>query len=240
VAARDANFAWWNEDHNVHVDLRAHIPLRHAAVAVARAVGMRDVERVFFLFRNELLDLADGRLTLREAMARIPDRVEFHAEWAARRADLPVVAGTAPIRVDDPVLREIFGVSGELIRANGADAGSADLSGIPASAGVARGPARVLRSSRDLDRLVAGEILVCEATTPSWTPAFAAAAGCVCDQGGRLTHAAIVSREYGVPCVTGTGRATRLIETGDLVEVDGGTGRVRVLRRESQAGTTRA
>ena len=233
AAARDANFAWWNEDHNAFIDLRAHIPLRKAALAVARLAGMEDPEQVVFLFRQELLDLADGRLELPRALERIPERIHLHATWMAERGALPVLAGTAPPRVDDPVLREIFGVTAELIGASDDGERPAELHGIAASAGVARGRARVLRSSRDLASLQHGEVLVCEATTPSWTPGFASAAACVCDQGGRLTHAAIVSREYGVPCVTGTARATRVIASGDLLEVDGGRGRVRVLERAS-------
>jgi phosphoenolpyruvate synthase/pyruvate phosphate dikinase len=113
------------------------------------------------------------------------------------------------------------------------DGGPGELTGIAAAAGVVRGRARVLRSSRELGALAPGEVIVCEATTPSWTPAFATAAACVCDQGGSLTHAAIVSREYGIPCVTGTVRATSAIATGDVVEVDGRAGRVRVLERGS-------
>jgi phosphohistidine swiveling domain-containing protein len=229
ATAREANFAWWNEDHNPSIDLRAHIPLRHAALAVARAAGMDDPDRAFFLFRGELLDLADGRLDAREAVRRTSERVELHVAWVADRARLPVLAGAAPERIDDPVLREIFGVTGHQVR----DGGPGELTGIAAAAGVVRGRARVLRSSRELGALAPGEVIVCEATTPSWTPAFATAAACVCDQGGSLTHAAIVSREYGIPCVTGTVRATSAIATGDVVEVDGRAGRVRVLERGS-------
>jgi pyruvate,water dikinase len=73
--------------------------------------------------------------------------------------------------------------------------------------------------------------LVCEGTSPSWTPAFAKIAACVCDTGGSLSHAAVISREYGVPSVLGTAIATKLIREGDLVEVDGSKGEVRVLER---------
>ena len=84
-------------------------------------------------------------------------------------------------------------------------------------------------SATELFVLEEGEILVCEATSPNWTPAFALIAGCVCDGGGSLTHAAIVSREYGIPCVVGTSVATSRIRTGDLVEVDGTKGTVTIL-----------
>src|SRR5690606_7379130 len=96
--------------------------------------------------------------------------------------------------------------------------------GLGASPGKGRGRARVLHGPHDLHRILAGEILVCEGTSPSWTPAFTRIAGCVCDQGGTLAHASIISREYGVPCVVGTAVATQAIHDGDLVEVDGSAG----------------
>ena len=105
------------------------------------------------------------------------------------------------------------------------------LSGVAASGGVVRGRARVLHGADELHRIEPGEILVCEATSPNWTPAFAKIAACVCDSGGTLTHAAIVAREYRVPAVVGTAVATNVIATGDLIEVDGTTGTVRVVQR---------
>jgi pyruvate,water dikinase len=104
------------------------------------------------------------------------------------------------------------------------------LSGVPASSGVARGVARVLRSPDELPRLRQGEVLVCVGTTPTWTPAFTKIAACVCDGGGTLTHASVVSREYRVPCVVGTGLATQTIKDGDEVTVDGDKGLVTIHR----------
>ena len=77
------------------------------------------------------------------------------------------------------------------------------------------------------------DLLVCEATSPSCTPAFVTAAACVCDSGGVLTHAAIICREYGLPCVCAVGVATRALRDGDLVEVDGTAGTVTRLGRPS-------
>ena len=71
-------------------------------------------------------------------------------------------------------------------------------------------------SAMELFDLEEGEILVTEATSPNWTPAFAIIGACVCDGGGSLTHAATVSREYGIPCVVGTSVATLRIKTGDI------------------------
>ena len=74
-----------------------------------------------------------------------------------------------------------------------------------------------------------GEILVAPVTSPSWTPVFGKIAAAVSDIGGIMSHAAIVSREYGLPAVVGTGNATSRIKTGDRVRVDGNTGTVTIL-----------
>ena len=66
------------------------------------------------------------------------------------------------------------------------------------------------------------------ATAPPWTPLFAVASAIVTDAGGPLSHAAVVSREYGIPAVVGTKAATARIEDGDVVTVDGSTGIVRI------------
>ena len=95
----------------------------------------------------------------------------------------------------------------------------------------ARGRARVFNNADNLHTLEPGDILVCESTSPNWTPAFAKIAGCVCDGGGMLSHAAIVGREYGVPTVTAVGLGTVVIAEGDEVEVDGDTGTVTVIKK---------
>jgi pyruvate,water dikinase len=91
------------------------------------------------------------------------------------------------------------------------------------------GTARVITTVGDLHLVLPGEILVCGGTTTEWTPAFGIILACVCDTGGSLTHAAIVSREYGIPCVVGTAIATQVVKTGDRIRVDGRAGTVQVL-----------
>jgi pyruvate,water dikinase len=231
-AGRHANFAWWNEEHNVYIDLRTHIPLRRLALGVGRLFGAERPDDACFLFAAELRGLLAGRRTWASLAPLVAERRRFHAEWEARRATMPKLLGTMPDEVNDPVLREIFGVSPQFLAAiERRDEALGELTGLPASPGVARGRARVLLSAEELHAVEAGEVLVCEATSPNWTPAFTKIAACVCDAGGSLTHAAIVSREYRVPCVTGCAIATATIATGDLVEVDGSAGRVRILER---------
>jgi pyruvate,water dikinase len=100
--------------------------------------------------------------------------------------------------------------------------------GIPASAGRAVGPVRIVRDVADFDRVETGDILVASMTTPAWTPLFGRVAGVVTDNGGVGAHASIVAREYGVPAVVGLGDATLRLRDGDVVEVDGGAGSVRL------------
>lgn len=103
------------------------------------------------------------------------------------------------------------------------------LAGVPGCPGVARGRARVVLDSHDPSALGPGDILVAPHTDPSWTPLFVPAAGVVVDVGAPLSHAIIVSRELGIPCVVSATGATRAIPDGALVEVDGTRGTVTVL-----------
>jgi pyruvate,water dikinase len=102
------------------------------------------------------------------------------------------------------------------------------VTGNPASRGVAKGHARVIRDLSDAARLEKGDILVCTSTAPPWTPLFAIAAAIVTDTGGILSHSAICAREYGIPCVVGTQVGTRQIPDGAMITVDGAAGTVRI------------
>ena len=103
------------------------------------------------------------------------------------------------------------------------------ITGVAGSAGKVTGTARVIMRLSDAGRLAPGEILVTVTTSPPWTPLFATAGGIVTDTGGPLSHCAIVAREYGLPATVGTGTATKVIADGQLIEVDGSAGTVRIL-----------
>ncbi|WDV46199.1 PEP/pyruvate-binding domain-containing protein [Clostridiaceae bacterium M8S5] len=103
-----------------------------------------------------------------------------------------------------------------------------DLIGDPISQGITRGYAKVMHAP-DEKHLEPGEILVTFATEPSWTPIFSNASAVVMEIGGTLQHGAIIAREYGLPCVGGLTGATSMIKDGDMIEVDGTNGIVRIL-----------
>jgi pyruvate,water dikinase len=216
---RQANFAWWNEDHNAVIDLRAHLPLARIAgeLAVRHGCAREDAN---FLFAQEIRHLGD--VGCRAELAQ--ERRQFFDQWRDRRGDLPRVFGT-PSLVNDPVLAEIVGVPPSRVD----EPEGQVLHGLGISHGLARGRARVVLTPDELHRVATGDVLVCEATSPSWTVVFPRLAACVCDAGGALTHAAIICREYGLPCVSSVGVATRFIKDGDLIEVDGRAGTVTLL-----------
>ncbi len=108
------------------------------------------------------------------------------------------------------------------------EAGPGELAGVSISPGVVEGRVKVLHHA-DEKPLLPGEILVARATDPGWTPLFIHAGGIVLEIGGALQHGAVVAREYGIPCVSGLTGATELLKDGQMVEVDGTNGIVRIL-----------
>ncbi|HEV7863258.1 MAG TPA: PEP-utilizing enzyme, partial [Acidimicrobiia bacterium] len=237
ASCQRANFAWWNDEHNHYIDLRATIPLRRACLAISEAFGCDQRDDTLFLFWPELMTVLAGEQRYERYKAVVEQRREYYEHWEARRPAMPKLLGTIPEEVADPILIEIFGIHHHFLDALRAAAtgtstlnvpAEAVLRGVAASTGVARGPARVMHSAAELYTIEPGEVLVCEATSPNWTPAFAKIAACVCDSGGSLTHASIISREYRIPCVVGVGVATTVIRDGDDVEVDGTRGTVRI------------
>jgi pyruvate,water dikinase len=175
-------------------------------------------QQVFMALGSELDMLANNASDLREALrAR-------EQEWRALFDIEPptfVIAG------------ETLKPAADLSRSE-QDAGAAVtvgevLVGAPASSGVARGRARVVRDLSAIADFEPGEILVAPQTDPSWTPLFMVAAGVVVDTGAMGSHAMIVSRELGIPCAAGVPNATRRIPNGTLLEVNGSSGQVTVL-----------
>jgi pyruvate, water dikinase len=228
------------EDHNFYVEHWMHTVFWNKMREIGRLLVDRgqfdDAEDVFFLNRHELgevlYDVADawavGVPLRRPAFwrATVERRKEIIAalrEWAA-----PPALGTPPESVTDPFAIMNYGITSERVKSwlGGSGAQGDGLSGIAGSPGVVEGPARVIRSEKDLSSVQDGEILVCPITAPSWGPVLATIRAVVTDIGGMMCHAAIVCREYGVPAVVGTGFATQSITTGRQLRVDGDRGEV--------------
>ncbi|MBM4451970.1 MAG: phosphoenolpyruvate synthase, partial [Chloroflexi bacterium] len=100
------------------------------------------------------------------------------------------------------------------------------FTGIAASPGTAAGTVRIILEASQIDKVETGDVLVAEMTTPDFVPAMKRAVAIVTDRGGRTAHAAIVSRELGIPCVVGTEVATKVLKDKQEITVDGSTGKV--------------
>jgi pyruvate,water dikinase len=220
--------------------------LRYAILDGGRRLAARGLldrpELIWHLSWAELKATLDG-----EPPPDLNQRAaERHAEHARQRD-----AGMPPDTFGTPFppapLPALSAESTEAIRARawsralamapaGADAHAvvAEVRGAPASAGVYTGRARVVLTEEQFDRVEPGDVLVCSYSNPTWTFLFGVVGAVVTDAGGLLSHAAITSREYGIPCVAGTKVATRVIPDGALVAVDGGRGTVQIIDRGDQ------
>jgi len=217
------------EDHNYWIDQRCMYQVRLVLLEFGRRLteaGMIDKnDDVFFLTPDELLVVA----------AALP-RGDQRQLVAQRKAEMdkfraiqsPPALGTMPPGPppDDPMGRAI----GKLFGPPPQPPAETDvLRGVPCSPGKVRGPARVVLSLAQADKLQPGDVMVAPTTMPPWTPLFASISAVITDVGGALSHAAIVAREYSIPAVLGTGTATSVIKDGQTLEVDGDAGVVRIV-----------
>jgi pyruvate,water dikinase len=156
-------------------------------------------------------------------LAELGERVEAHygepqdTEWA--------IAGGAIYLLQARPITSLGSMHADGEPARGAG-GELVLRGLAASSGVASGRVRVLMAPTDGAQLQAGEVLVAPMTNPDWVPTIRRAAAVVTDGGGMTCHAAIVTRELGVPCVVGARTATTELHDGQVVTVDGGRGEI--------------
>ncbi len=207
---------------------------------------LNEVDDIFMFNRYEIPQLLTELSTGWALGVNIPMRASYYKSKAEKRKKILEAAGkwnptpalgVPPEEVAEPFTIMLWGITTDKVKEwlKGVDvtAGEdvSEIKGFAASAGVAEGPARVLKMLKDIVGLQPGEILVCPSTNPSWAPVFTKIKAAVTDIGGLTSHAAIVCREYGVPSVTGTGFSTQVIKTGDIIKVDGDTGVVQIVKR---------
>jgi phosphohistidine swiveling domain-containing protein len=211
---------WWNK-------------VREFGALLAEHGFLENGEDIFQLSRHEVSTALD-ELVLTWATGGVALGPKHWPPIVARRTELlkrlgewtpPPALGQAPEAITDPMTIMLWGVTTDRVRewARQQD-GGAELNGAPASPGVVEGVARVVRSVSEIADVRDGEILVCGSTSPAWAPIFPKIKATVTDVGGVMSHAAIVCREYGLPAVVGTGRATAQIRTGQTIRVDGTAG----------------
>ncbi len=172
---------------------------------------------------------AFGLLTRPELKASVDNPTQFSAGLSEREALMAEVAD-----LQEPFL--FHGGRPDMSQYPRRDAVAIDLvtadevlQAVPGCPGIERGIARVVTDSHDPTALDPGDILVAPITDPSWTPLFVPAAAVVVDVGAPLSHAIIVSRELGIPCVVSATNATKRIPDGATIEVNGDTGQVTII-----------
>lgn len=203
----------------------AHIHIFDALRRRLRVIGTGLVERgllrqwdeVFLLRLSELDGLEAGDMGASEAQGRVRGRRREQRAWA--RMTAPTTIGFA-VDLESDAEEETTGPL---------------LQGLSASPGLYRGLARVIIDPAVDATLLPGEILVAPFTDPAWTPLFLTAGAAVVEVGSFLSHAGTIAREYGMPCVVDVHRCTARIRSGDLIEVDGSAGTVRLLAAEALA-----
>jgi phosphohistidine swiveling domain-containing protein len=218
-----------SEDHAFWIDYQGLYRIRR----VLQEFGRRLARAGVIEERNDVFHLTLHEL--RETATALP-RLDRHGLVRERKAALerfrgiqpPRVIGTMPLGEppDDPMGRAIGKFFG------GAPRPQIEpnvLRGNAGSPGTVRGPAKVIHSLSEADKLRQGDVLVAGTTAPPWTPLFATAAAVVTDTGGVLSHCAVVAREYRIPAVVGCVAATTSIRDGQLLEVNGSDGVVRIV-----------
>ena len=231
------------EEHNIYIEhwMWATFWRKSRDLAAAlHAMGEFDApEDMFLLRRSEVAESIYDIVAAWSVGGRARGADYWRPIIAERRRiyevlkawDAPPALGPPPKEVNEPFTVMLWGITTDQVAAwlTGAGEDGKTLQGQAGSPGVVEGPARIVRAVEELDDVQQGEVLICPATSPSWSTVFSRVVATVSDVGGVMSHAAIICREYGLPAVVGTGSAVSSIANGQRVRVDGDRGTVTIL-----------
>lgn len=175
------------------------------------------------------LKLSDQEIvTVALLVKQIEDHYFFpqDIEWAIE-GDKTFIVQSRPITTISDQKKEVSGQKeSKILSTENRQPIIAIVTGAPASPGLVTGPVRIIHSPSEIDKISKGDVLVAPQTNPDYVPAMKKAAAIVTEKGGRTSHAAIVSRELGIPAVVGAESATTKLKNGEIVTVNGSTGEV--------------
>lgn len=214
-------FAGWRESGKsscIKIMNEARMALIELGSRLAAQGVLDDSRQIFIALDNELDALALGNGALLTSIR------ERQTQWLALK-DLEVPTFLDSGKTIPPVSEIPRKGSVAVDRAKVGDI----FNGAAASQGVVEGRARIILGTDAIGDFEPGEILVAPQTDPSWTPLFMVATAVVVNTGSMASHAMIVARELGIPCVAGLPGATKMFKTGDLLRVDGAKGTIEVL-----------
>ena len=226
------------DERGVYSDVWASGLMRRAALAAGRRLAsagrLHDAEDFVFADIDEMCALVDG--TSAPMADELAARHEYHKTYTAK--DAPAHLGDDPPPMPDlstlppPMARLMAALGtglGEMFAVSQEAHEETVIRGLGASSGTREGVARRVGGPSDFDRIQQGDVLLTEATTEAFNILLPLLSAIITDSGGALSHAAIISREYGIPGVVGTRDATERIADGARVRVDGDAGTVTVL-----------
>ncbi|MFW6415318.1 MAG: PEP/pyruvate-binding domain-containing protein [Thermodesulfobacteriota bacterium] len=203
-------FLWWREElRNISTQFYYYVRL-YSLVLARHFQEMNYIQKtddVFFLSLQDILDILQGN-TKRENSKRIVEKNRRYYD-SFRNFNNPDEIGS------------------RFLNSSGSSPNKGDsLSGLPCSPGEVTGRVKLIRNIYDADRLEKGDILVTKYTDPGWTPKFGLLSGVATETGGLLSHAAVISREYGIPAVLAVENLTSVLEDGQKVTLNGDTGEI--------------
>ncbi len=219
---------WGQSMAEVREDALAEIGLAYPKMReLLRELGKRCVEagaiqqpdEIFWLEKDEINDYVN-KLEHDQALDNLSELVASRKKFNERAKQ-----STPPPMM--PMKKRVAGIKTDTFIPHSDETQTGNiLKGEPTSTGAVTATARILHGPEDFDQMRTGDVLVAGTTTPAWTPLFAMASAVVTDIGGPLSHGSIVAREYGIPAVMGTGVATKRIQSGQVITVDGTKGEV--------------
>ena len=218
-------------DHHFYIDQGTHARARKIFVEIGKhlqkAGVIDDPEDIFLLTYNEMRAVIadptayDSKKIVAERKLEMERQKKLHPpDWVGTATQWAVY--------EEPYKQGLWGFPQKFERSL-PKLTDKIIVGIGGSPGVVEGTARVVTSIAEFDTVRPGDIMVCIMTNPAWINLFPKIKGLVCDAGGALSHPAIVSREFGIPCVIGTTMATKIIKSGQKIRVDGNQGNVTIL-----------
>ncbi len=221
---------WFSEDHTYYCDYPFHAlgrrVTREYGKRFARAGIIDDPQDVYYLMPWEIRKAA---IDMERVISLRPYLEPRKKEYNEYRQITPAPFYGRIDRIGEMAQKDAaIGVN--ISMPNVRPELQADLYGGASAPGVAEGIARVVMTEDKLSEVQPGEILVAPMTSAPWTPAFGVAAAVVVDGGGFLSHAVIVAREFGIPCVAGTIEGTKKIQTGQRIRVDGNLGAIYIVK----------
>ena len=209
-------YAWWREemrDYSVRLYYLVRLWSTHASQRLIAAGQFVEADDVWYLSFQDVLAALEGALERSETRRRVGEGRRLVRSFRAFRNPDEIGSQYRYTRATTSV------ESGNVLRGTGCSPGRVE------------GRARVITVLEEQHQVCSDDILVTSFTDPGWTPVFARLSGIVTETGGVLAHAAVISREYGIPAVLAVPQATVQIADGDRIAIDGTQGTVEIIRR---------